>query len=97
MVNNYHLTAQQISIGIHLSLSNADSFLVEAEEFMTNRRKDYAVNHVKNLLNLLLFTLSMLRGSLNRYNNAIKIPDDDEKNCGYSLQIYLGSDQMKQG
>lgn len=35
MANNYHLTANQISVGIHLSLSNADSFLVEADAILT--------------------------------------------------------------
>jgi hypothetical protein len=35
MVNNYHLTAQQISRGIHLCLSNADSFLAEAEAILS--------------------------------------------------------------
>jgi hypothetical protein len=35
MANNYHLTAKQISRGIHLSLSNADSFLVEADAIIT--------------------------------------------------------------
>jgi hypothetical protein len=53
--------------------------IIENEHVMKNRRKDYAVNHLKNLLTLVIFTISMLRGSLNRYNNAIKIQDDDDK------------------
>lgn len=53
--------------------------IIENEHFMRNRRKDYAVNHLKNLLTLVIFTISMLRGSLNRYNNAIKTQDDDDK------------------
>lgn len=53
--------------------------IIENEHLMRNRRKDYAVNHLKNLLTLVIFTISMLRGSLNRYNNAIKIQDEDDK------------------
>jgi hypothetical protein len=53
--------------------------IIENEHVMKNRRKDYAVNHLKNLLTLVIFTISMLRGSLNRYNNAIKIQDADDK------------------
>ncbi len=53
--------------------------IIENEHLMRNRRKDYAVNHLKNLLTLVIFDISMLRGSLNRYNNAIKTQDDDGK------------------
>ena len=53
--------------------------IIENEHVMKNRRKDYAVNHLKNLLTLVVFTISMLRGSLNRYNNVIKIQADDDK------------------
>lgn len=52
--------------------------IIENEHLMKNRRKDYAVNHLKNLLTLVIFTISMLRGSLNRYNNAIKMQDYDD-------------------
>lgn len=53
--------------------------IIENEHIMKNRRKDYAVSHLKNLMSLVVFTISLLRGSLNRYNNAIKIPDDNDK------------------
>ena len=52
--------------------------IIENEHLMKNRRKDYAVNHLKNLLTLVIFNISMLRGSLNRYNNTIKVQDDDD-------------------
>ena len=53
--------------------------IIKNEQLMRNRRKDYAVNHLRNLLTLVIFDISMLRGSLNRYNNAIKTQDDDAK------------------
>jgi hypothetical protein len=53
--------------------------IIENEHVMKNRRKDYAVSHLKNLLNLVVFTISLLRGSINRYNDAIKIQDNDDR------------------
>lgn len=52
--------------------------IIENEHLMKNRRKDYSVNHLKNLLTLVIFDISMLRGSLNRYNDAIKIQDESD-------------------
>jgi hypothetical protein len=46
---------------------------------MRNRRKDYAVSHLKNLLSLLYFTMNLVRGSLSHYNKALDLSDENRK------------------
>jgi len=53
--------------------------IIESDQAIKNKRKDYAVGHLKNLLTTLFFTMNMLKGSLSNYNNAVKLPDDDGK------------------
>lgn len=87
----FHLLIGEVFIAGGISLALAVLFyrltnrnqakieqIIENEHLMKNRRKDYAVNHLKNLLTLVIFTISMLRGSLNRYNNTLKIQDYDD-------------------
>jgi hypothetical protein len=53
--------------------------LMDTEQNLRNRRKDYGVGHLKNLLSLLFFTMNLLKGSLAHYNRAAKLSDDDRK------------------
>jgi hypothetical protein len=53
--------------------------LMDTEQNLRNRRKDYGVSHLKNLLSLLFFTINLLKGSLTHYNRAAKLSDDDRK------------------
>lgn len=53
--------------------------IIESDQAIKNKRKDYAVGHLKNLLTNLFFTMNTLKGSLSNYNNAVKLPDDDGK------------------
>jgi hypothetical protein len=53
--------------------------LMDTEQNLRNRRKDYGVSHLKNLLSLLFFTINLLKGSLAHYNRAAKLSDDDRK------------------
>jgi len=65
----------------HLSKKNQLKIeqIMESEQNLRNRRKDYGVSHLKNLLNLLFFTMNLLKGSLAHYNRAAKLSDDDRK------------------
>jgi hypothetical protein len=53
--------------------------LMDTEQDLRNRRKDYGVSHLKNLLSLLFFTINLLKGSLAHYNRAAKLSDDNRK------------------
>jgi hypothetical protein len=53
--------------------------IIESEQNMRNRRKDYAVSHLKNLLSLLYFTMNLVRGSLSHYNKALDLSDENRK------------------
>jgi hypothetical protein len=53
--------------------------IIESEQKMRNRRKDYAVSHLKNLLTLLFFTINLLKGSLAHYNRAATLSDENSK------------------
>jgi hypothetical protein len=65
----------------HLSKKNQLKIeqIIESEQNLRNKRKDYGVSHLKNLLSLLFFTMNLLKGSLAHYNRAAKLSDDDRK------------------
>ena len=46
---------------------------------MRDRRKDYAVSHMKNLLSLLFFNMNLIKGSLTHYNMAVNLSDENRK------------------
>lgn len=72
--------------------------IIESELSMKNKRKDYAVGHLRNLISLLFFTLNMLKGSLNHYNNAGKLSDDERKLWLQSTSLSrLRADEAKIG
>jgi hypothetical protein len=53
--------------------------LMDTEQKLRYRRKDYGVSHLKNLLTLLFFTINLLKGSLAHYNRAAKLSEDGRK------------------
>lgn len=72
--------------------------IIESDQAIKNKRKDYAVGHLKNLLTTLFFTMNTLKGSLSNYNNALKLPDHDGKL--WSQSTYLSrvrADEAKVG
>jgi hypothetical protein len=65
---------------------------------MKNKRKDYAVGQMKNLLSLLFFTLNTLKGSLNHYNNAASLKDTDRESWMRSTSLSrVRADEAKVG
>lgn len=84
----------------HLSRKNQAKIeqIMKNEHYLRNRRKDYAVSHLKNLLTLLFFTMNLLKGSLAHYNRAVKLPDDDRKLWLQSTYLSrLRADEAKMG
>lgn len=84
----------------HLSRKNQAKIeqIMQNEHNLRNRRKDYAVSHLKNLLTLLFFTMNLLKGSLAHYNRAVKLPDDDRKLWLQSTYLSrLRADEAKLG
>jgi hypothetical protein len=72
--------------------------IIESDQAIKNKRKDYAVGHLKNLLTTLFFTMNTLKGSLSNYNNVLKLPDHDVKI--WSRSTYLSrvrADEAKIG
>ena len=72
--------------------------LMDTEQNLRNRRKDYGVSHLKNLLSLLFFTINLLKGSLVHYNRAAKLSNDDKKLWLQSTYLSrVRADQAKMG
>lgn len=72
--------------------------IMQNEHNLRNRRKDYAVSHLKNLLTLLFFTMNLLKGSLAHYNRTVKLLDDDRKLWLQSTYLSrLRADEAKMG
>lgn len=53
--------------------------IIQSEQDMRNRRKDYTVSHMKNLLSLLFFNMNLIKGSLTHYNMAVNLSDENGK------------------
>jgi hypothetical protein len=53
--------------------------ILESQLALNDRRKDYAVEHLKSMLNLVLFGMSMMRGSIKNYNDATMLKDKEDK------------------
>jgi len=45
--------------------------IIESQEVMRLRRKDYSVQHIKNLFNTLLFTVGIIKKSNSSFNHAL--------------------------
>jgi hypothetical protein len=72
--------------------------IIRSEQNMRDRRKDYAVSHMKNLLSLLFFNMNLIKGSLTHYNMAINLSDENRKL--YLQSTYLSrvrADESKLG
>ena len=50
---------------------NKLKIITESQEFMRIRRKDYSVQHIKNLFNTLLFTVGIIKKSNTTFNHAL--------------------------
>lgn len=53
--------------------------ILESQQALNYRREDYAVEHLKSMLNLILFAMSMMRGSITRYNTARMMKDKEDQ------------------
>ena len=53
--------------------------IIQSQESLNNRRRDYAVEHVKSMLSLVLFAMSMMKSSMNRYNDAKMLKDKKDQ------------------
>jgi len=53
--------------------------IIQSQEEMRIRRKDYSVQHLKNLFQSLLFTTSIIRRSCSNYNLTLTVHADPEK------------------
>ena len=49
--------------------------IIDSEKKLKERRHSYSVTHLKNLLNLILFTMSIIKRSINQYNSSLTITD----------------------
>ena len=49
--------------------------IIDSEKKLKERRHSYSVIHLKNLLNLILFTMSIIKRSINQYNSSLTITD----------------------
>jgi len=72
--------------------------IIHAEQELKQRRQNYSIGHLRNLLNLILFTMSVIKRSINQYNSALS-----EKDSGKQLWIQsntlskLRADEAKLG
>lgn len=52
--------------------------IIASQEALRNRRMDYAAQHLKQLFQLTLFTMSVTKRSLAHYNLTVGLPDDEK-------------------
>jgi len=73
--------------------------IIESEENMRTRRKDYAAQHLKNLFNTLLFTIGVINKSTSNFNLALasETRKDERNYLREKMLSELRSDEVQMG
>lgn len=72
--------------------------ILESQQALNERRKDYSVEHLKSMLNLVIFAMSMMRGSITHYNAANMLKDkEDQKWIQSTTLLQLKGEEGKLG
>ncbi len=72
--------------------------ILESQQALNERRKDYSVEHLKSMLNLVLFTMSMMKGSISHYNAARMLKDKADQRWIQSTTLsQLRAEESKLG
>jgi hypothetical protein len=72
--------------------------ILESQQALNERRKDYSVEHLKSMLNLVIFAMSMMRGSITHYNAASMLKDkEDQKWIQSTTLLQLKGEEGKLG
>ncbi len=53
--------------------------IIHDEKELKERRQNYSLTHLRNLLHLILFTMSLVKRSINQYNAALSEKDSDKQ------------------
>jgi len=73
--------------------------IIESQETMRLRRKDYAAQHLKNLFNTLLFTIGVINKSTSNFNLALasETRRDERQYLREKMLAELRSDEVQMG
>jgi len=73
--------------------------IIESEENMRTRRKDYAAQHLKNLFNTLLFTIGVINKATSNFNLALALEThkDERVYLREKMLSELRSDEVQMG
>jgi len=73
--------------------------IIESQENMRLRRKDYAAQHLKNLFNTLLFTIGVINKSTSNFNLALasETRKDERQYLREKMLSELRSDEVQMG
>ncbi len=73
--------------------------IIESQEKMRLRRKDYAAQHLKNLFNTLLFTIGVINKSTSNFNLALasETRRDERQYLREKMLAELRSDEVQMG
>ena len=73
--------------------------IIESQESMRLRRKDYAAQHLKNLFNTLLFTIGVINKSTSNFNLALasETRRDERQYLREKMLAELRSDEVQMG
>ncbi len=73
--------------------------IIESEENMRTRRKDYAAQHLKNLFNTLLFTIGVINKATSNFNLALasETRKDERVYLREKMLSELRSDEVQMG
>jgi len=73
--------------------------IIESQEAMRVRRKDYAAQHLKNLFNTLLFTIGVINKSTSNFNLALasETRRDERQYLREKMLAELRSDEVQMG
>jgi len=73
--------------------------IIESQESMRLRRKDYAAQHLKNLFNTLLFTIGVINKSTSNFNQTLasETRRDERQYLREKMLAELRSDEVQMG
>ncbi len=72
--------------------------IIASQEALRNRRTDYAAQHLKQLFQLTLFTMSVTKRSVSHYNLTVGLKDDEKPTWMQSVTLSeLRRDEAKLG
>ena len=53
--------------------------IIQSQEMLREKRLNYALKHMKNVVKLIIHTISAIKGSVNQYNSTLALQDKEKR------------------